>query len=508
VKAWKSGVTESGVGRADYHITGAMAGGAYFTIALKADGTLWSWGANASGQLGLGSTGGTHTTPSQITSATGFIAISAGTSHALAIKSNGTVWAWGSNSYGQLGDGSTTTRTSPVQVNTLTNVVAVGAAQYHSVALKSDGTVWAWGYDVTTNYGTSPVQVAGLKGITAISAKYQHSFALQTDGEASGALWVWGTNELGIGYSTLGDGSSSNQSTPVRVAGLTDVANFTGGNADAFALKRDGTAWAWGNSNYGQIGDGFAIARSVPVQTATLINPVDPIISFGSAALASALLQRKIATGEMIVWTWGYDWTGSLGIGSINGNGYPSPVQSLMQNAYGIAVGESNHMAGLAVDGSVWMWGDNTSGALGLGTTTNQPTPTAIGSFSLADNSWLLSDEDGDGLPAWLEIEIGTDPGNADSNGDGIRDDVALASGKSATNSDTDGDGVLNARERELGTDPFVADTDGDGVNDAADCFPLDPSRNACPSSNPSDTTPPGITLTLPTNATLTGSNP
>jgi hypothetical protein len=292
------------------------------------------------------------------------------------------------------------------------------------------------------------------------------------------------------------------------VAGLTDVASFTGGNQDAFALKRDGTAWAWGNSNYGQVGDGFAIARSVPGQTATLINPVDPIITFGSAALASALLQRKITTGETILWTWGNDANGALGIGFTSGAGYLSPVPSLMQNAYGIAVGESNHMAALALDGSVWMWGDNTSGALGLGTTTNQPTPTAISSFSLADNSWLLTDSDGDGLPAWLEIEIGTDPGNADSNGDGIRDDVALASGKSATNLDTDGDGVLNSRERELGTDPFVADTDGDGVNDAADCFPLDPARNACPSSNPMDTTPPGITLTLPTNATLTGSNP
>jgi hypothetical protein len=162
VKAWKSGVPESGVGRGDYHITGAVAGGAYFTIALKADGTLWSWGANGSGQLGLGSTGGTHTTPSQITSTSGFIAISAGTNHALAVKSNGTVWAWGSNSNGQLGDGTTTTRTSPVQVNTLTNVVAVAAAQYHSIALKSDGTVWAWGSDITINYGNNPVQIAGL----------------------------------------------------------------------------------------------------------------------------------------------------------------------------------------------------------------------------------------------------------------------------------------------------------------------------------------------------------
>jgi hypothetical protein len=134
--------------------------------------------------------------------------------------------------------------------------------------------------------------------------------------------------------------------------------------------------------------------------------------------------------------------------------------------------------------------------------------PAVITGFTLVDNTWLLADDDADGLEAWEELAIGTDPGNADTNWDGITDGAEYGSALSATKSDIDGDGVSNKKERERGTDPFRVDTDDDGTNDSADCFPLDSSRQVCPSSNPSDTTPPSITLTRPTNATLTGSTP
>src|SRR5262249_6015663 len=115
---------------------------------------------------------------------------------------------------------------------------------------------------------------------------------------------------------------------------------------------------------------------------------------------------------------------------------------------------------------------------------------------------------DGDGIPSWMEMLLGTDPFKADTNGDGIPDGQAIISGLSATNPDIDGDGLPNKVEIQIGTDPFRADTDGDGVNDRLDCFPLDPTRSQCPAPNPGDTTPPTITLREPTNATLTGSNP
>ena len=511
VKAWKSGMSESGVRRGDYHITGAVSLGFGFTIALKADGTVWSWGANGSGQLGLGSTGGTHTTPSELTATSGFIAVSAGTNHVLAIKSNGTAWAWGSNSNGQLGDGTTTTRTSPVQVNTLTNVIAVSAGQYHSLALKSDGTVWAWGSDTLTNYGNSPVQVSNLKGIAAIGAKRNHSFALETDGEPAGTLWVWGFNDFGAdtsgAYSSLGDGTTANRATPVEVAGMTNVVEFSGGWFHGLAMKGDGTVWAWGANTYGELGDGSVTHRITPVQVVDSIYSPDPFQSLGAGGRYSLLSRRKKIAGQSVIWTWGYNGHKSLGVATPDDNN-PIPHTALMSGAFKAVVGEDDHVAALPWDGSVWMWGYNPSGQLGDGTTTSRVTPQAISGFSLVDNSWLVTDDDLDGLTAWMEFEIGTDPGNADTNGDGINDGAAFASGISPTNVDIDGDGVSNVVERLRGTDPFRADSDDDSSNDSADCFPLDPSRSTCPSPNPSDTTPPSITLTRPTNATLTGTTP
>jgi hypothetical protein len=119
------------------------------------------------------------------------------------------------------------------------------------------------------------------------------------------------------------------------------------------------------------------------------------------------------------------------------------------------------------------------------------------------DNSWLLGDQDGDGLPTWRELQLGTDPMNADTNGDGLRDGAEVNSGISATSLDTDGDGVSNIDEIARGTDPFRADTDGDGVDDLHDCFPLDPTRSACGQADPNDHTAPVITLQFPTNAVL-----
>lgn len=510
-KAWKSDTPESGVGRGDYHITGAITLGGNFSLALKADGTVWSWGNNASGQLGLGSTGGTYTTPTQITSASGFVSISAGTSHVLAIKNDGTVWAWGLNTNGQLGDGTTTTRTSPVQVSTLTNVISVSAAQAHSLALKSDGTVWAWGNDSMTDYGRRPVQIALLKGITAIAAKRKHNFALQSDGELSGALWAWGYNDLSwdtnFSVTIYGNGTTENHATPIRVSDLTGVVKVSAGYTHTLALKEDGSVWGWGANAYGFLGDGGYNSSNVPIRVVQSINPTDPILSLGAAVNYSILGQRKKTSGQSFVWGWGYNGNSSLGVPTTNSIN-PNPILSLMTGAFDTAVGEGYHVAALHLDGSVWMWGYNSSGQLGDGTTTTRVTPAAISGFSLADNAWLLTDDDEDGLEAWVELEIGSDPGNADTNGDGISDGAAFGSNISTTDSDVDGDGASNLKERERGTDPFRADTDSDGTNDSADCFALDPARASCPSPNPSDTTPPNITLTRPTHATLTGSNP
>lgn len=185
----------------------------------------------------------------------------AGNTHTASLKSDGTVWAWGNNSHGQLGDGTTINKSIPVQVlgsggvGYLTGVTAIAAGYTHTVALKADGTVWAWGYnsvgelgDGTTTNRSTPVQVLGhggvgyLTGVTAIAAGYDHTLALKSDG----TLWAWGNNSNG----QLGDGTTTNRFTPVQVVGaggagyLTGVTVIAGGGRHTLALKSDGTLWA------------------------------------------------------------------------------------------------------------------------------------------------------------------------------------------------------------------------------------------------------------------------
>ena len=196
------------------------------------------------------------------------IAIAAGGSHTLALKSDGTVWAWGDNGYGHLGDGTTTERYTPVQVSGLTGVIAISAGGYHSAALKSDGTVWAWGWNcegqlgngTTSDVNPFPVQVSGLTAVKAIAAGANYSKALKSDG----TVWAWGAGY----YGQLGDGTTVSKYTPVQVSGLTGVAAIGSGEYQfhSIALKSDGTVWTWGYNYYGQLGDGTTINKTAPTQ--------------------------------------------------------------------------------------------------------------------------------------------------------------------------------------------------------------------------------------------------
>ena len=172
-----------------------IAGGFYHTVAMKSDGSVWTWGVNGYGQLGDGTTT-QRTAPVQVSGLTGVTAIASGREFTMALKSDGTVWTWGRNDDGQLGDGTTSTaspfgKTTPVQVSGLTGVTAIAAGSFHSMAIKSDGTVWAWGFNgfgqmgvgsVTTTRYNTPVQVSGLTGVTAIAGGYYHSVAVGSGG--------------------------------------------------------------------------------------------------------------------------------------------------------------------------------------------------------------------------------------------------------------------------------------------------------------------------------------
>src|SRR5437588_1067427 len=177
------------------------------TVNSTSTSTPGAWGDNTYGELGDGTLGGTRNTPVQVNGLSGVTAMAAGWYHSVALKSDGTVWAWGSNLDGQLGNGTTTLdSTTPVQVSGLSGVTAIAASFRHSLALKSDGTMWGWGDntygdlgDGTTFTRNSPVQVSGLSGVTAIAAGLWHSLAVESDGSA----WAWGDNlSGGVGSST------------------------------------------------------------------------------------------------------------------------------------------------------------------------------------------------------------------------------------------------------------------------------------------------------------------
>jgi alpha-tubulin suppressor-like RCC1 family protein len=256
----------------------AIAGGNNVSLALAQDGSVWSWGNGADGQLGNGQTGIAQLTPVALTTISGVTQLSVRYNHVLAVRQDGSVWAWGTNSYGQLGDGTITNRSAPTPVTGLSNgVIAIAAGSFHSLALDRNGNVWAWGYNSGGQLGDgtiadryTPVRVVGLSDVVAISAGKSASYAITRDGR----LWAWGWN----GEGELGTGTLDSYSPLARpIEGLAGFLGIAGGVGSAVALRADGTVWAWGRNFEGQVGDATFAQRNTPVLTvnATVDGPLD-----------------------------------------------------------------------------------------------------------------------------------------------------------------------------------------------------------------------------------------
>jgi alpha-tubulin suppressor-like RCC1 family protein len=486
-RAFKNGMDPSMVRTADYRLVGAAVAGEDNAFGLKADGTLWAWGNSFAGNLGTGSNTD-HFTPTQVSQTTGLldaIAIAAGGAHTVAIDKQGQLWGWGAAGP----NGSTADRWVPTLIAGTSGFVSVAAGHYFSVGLKADGTVWAWGSMSGINYGPQPVSITGLVGVSAIAAGYEHAIALKTDGMAWGPLWAWGNNFEG----QLGDGTQTNRTTPVRVAALSDVVGAGCGLRHTLAVTSSEALLAWGSNALGTLGDG------------TTGGPrLYPAAVPGISAVFADGFSHSLAVGaDGRAYGWGWNGNGQIGNGIYDGSGIqarPSPDLVAAGNLRSATAGVYHSIA-LRNDGTVWAWGSNSDGRLGVGSSvTNTAIPLQV-PLQVVDNSWLGDDADGDGLSNAAEIAHGTDPMDADTNDDGILDGAAVSSGISATDLDMDDDGIANGRERQNGTDPFLADTDGDGVSDKADAFPLDPTRWALPPPIPGDVTPPVIQLLEPKNA-------
>jgi alpha-tubulin suppressor-like RCC1 family protein len=357
-------------------LTGAAAvsaGGYNFALALKSDGTVWAWGNNARGQLGSGALPQV-TVPDQAVGVSGVTAVSAGGAFALALKRDGTVWAWGDNVDGELGSGASAGCSNvPVQVTGLFGVTDISAGYADAYAVRSDGTVWAWGLNdrdelgIGTNggYSTVPVQVTGLSGVTAVSAGYNFALALKSDG----TVWAWGDNDT---YQ-FGNGTTTDSSVPVQVTGLTGVTAVSAGQSFALALKSDGTVWGWGWNYFGEVGNGTTITDcGVPAQATGLS---------GVTAVAAGYETSFAVCNDGTVWAWGYGVDGELGNGTATNSSVPVQVSGLA-GVTAISSGTGCFNGGFALalksDGTVWAWGDNYSGELGNGTTTNSSVPVQV----------------------------------------------------------------------------------------------------------------------------------
>jgi alpha-tubulin suppressor-like RCC1 family protein len=346
---------------------GAVAAGPTHTLSLKSDGTVWAWGNNSSGQLGDGTTT-IRTAPVQVSGLTRVVAVAAGRTHSLALKDDGTVWAWGDNSAGELGDGTTVPRLRPVQVNQLHGVVAIAAGGLHfNLALKRDGTVSAWGDnfygqlgDTTRTPRLRPVEVQGLHDVTAISAGYGHAIALLANGSVS----TWGWNALG----QLGDGTLIDRATPAIVRGVGNAVAVTAGTlSHTLVLKGDGTLLGWGNNYSGQLGDNLLPYRTAPAPVAG-VSEIIAIVSGSSHCIA----QRR--DGGICVW--GLNLSGQLGFNTPLYSQKPVPQQNWPQDMTALSAA-GNQTVVLTKEGKVLAAGNNDYGQWGDGTTT--PTVTTPG---------------------------------------------------------------------------------------------------------------------------------
>jgi alpha-tubulin suppressor-like RCC1 family protein len=344
-------------------------------------GLAWAWGNNSSGQLGNGTT--TYSTAPvgvSLPSGTTATAVAAGRAHSLALTSTGQVLAWGWNVYGQLGNGTTTDSSTPVAVSlpSGTTVIAIAAGRAHSLALTSTGQVLAWGWNGygqlgngTTTNSSIPVTASLPSGITAIAGGDGHSLAVTSTGQVR----AWGWNF----YGQLGNGTTADSSIPVAVSlpPGTTVTAIAGGVAHSLALTSTSQVLAWGFNNHGQLGNGTTTNSSTPVSVSLPSGTTVTAISGGevhSMALTS--------TGQVLAWGWnGY---GQLGNGTFGDSSTPVSV-SLPSGTTVTAIagggGNPNHSLALTSAGQVLAWGLNNSGQLGNGTTTDSNTPVVVSGF-------------------------------------------------------------------------------------------------------------------------------
>ena len=374
----------------------SIAAGDKFALAVTSDNKVWAWGAGGSGALATGDRNSrAHAVEVSGLPAVGVSTVAAGSVHALALAKDGTLWAWGDNTSGQLGTGTTVDSLIPVQVSALSSIVAISAHQRVNLALDSSDRVWAWGRgirgslgDGTTDDHTTPFIVPGLPPIKEIRAGQVISMAVA---RAGGAVWAWGHNEFG----QFGDSSYAVERSPTLVSNLNGLSRFEMGNVHVLARDSGGTVLAWGRNDRGQLGVGDANDRAAPT----------PIQGVGSIVQAAAGEAHSVAVdGDGSVWAWGAAGSGELGDNAVAISNIPVDVSGAT-NMVSVAAGVIHSLA-LDANGSVWGWGANDSYQLGDTTRRDSLVPIpltglpAIDAIAAGNDSSFALDHDGN-LWSW-----------------------------------------------------------------------------------------------------------
>ena len=319
------------------------------------DGNLWTWGRSNNGQLGNGQISSISTPVTTFAGGTNWKQVSSGLEHTAAIKTDGTLWTWGYGAFGQLGNAQINSRSTPVTTFAGGNDwKQVDVAAYHTVAIKTDGTLWTWGIGstgvlgngTTTGNRSTPVTTfAGGTNWKQVRCGTYHTAAIKTDG----TLWTWGVATNGVLGNTF---TSGNRFTPVTTfAGGNDWNKVSCGNYYTGATKTDGTLWVWGNGFFGQLGNAQSINVSTPVTTFAGGNDWKHI--------EAGVVQVAAIKTDGTLWTWGQGSYGRLGNASTTFTSTPVTTFAGGNDWKRVNGGTATHMAAIKTDGTLWAWGAN-----------------------------------------------------------------------------------------------------------------------------------------------------
>jgi alpha-tubulin suppressor-like RCC1 family protein len=345
----------------------AVSAGGDHTCAINIDATLWCWGSNGNGQLGDGTTN-YWANPTRAGSAT-YTAVSAGNNYTCGIQTGATLWCWGYSGSAQLGVGEHFQELSPTQVGSAT-YTAVSAGLNHTCAIQADATLWCWGNNSAGQLGDGGTSAGALSPTQVGSATYSdvsvgdsHTCAIKSDA----TLWCWGSNN----FSQKGDGTSTNWSTPLPTqSSSTTFTAIDAGGQYTCAIKPGATLWCWGDNGDGQLGDGTTTPRTSARQVGSAT------YTAASASKDEAAYHTCAIKSDATLWCWGYNGKGQLGDGTTSQR--LSPVQVGSATYIAVSAGRA-HTCGIKSDATLWCWGHNASGQLGDWTTTQRFSPRQVG---------------------------------------------------------------------------------------------------------------------------------